>query len=435
MAAPIVAFAQLFADCGLTQATIQRSEITQAQLSFLFWLNVCVSAVVAIVVIVLSPLTGILYRERHVIGVTASLGVVLIFSGLANQHMALLNRSLSFNKLAIIDVVSFSLGAICGLLAAHASLGYWSIILAQGSTVLVGIVLAWFFCKWRPSGPTMAEDWRSLVRVGGNITSFNIVNYFARNLDNVLIGCFNGEAALGLYDRAYKLLLMPLNQISQPLSRVALPLLSRSLEDARTYRTAYHRIVGGMLLLTYPGVLFAIATHDQLIRRALGEKWMGVSPIFAILGIGALFAPVSNSTGWLFISQNRTGEMRNWGVISSTMFVMSFIVGLRWGPIGVATCYIAAGMIQGPLIWWAATRTGPVGFSDLAKTVWPYVLSGAGCYLVLCVVRNSFYSSGLLLSTLVAITYIVFGGILVSLPSGRADILDLWRYRQICFGK
>ena len=426
MAAPIVAFVQLFADFGLSQATIQRPAITQAQLSLLFWINVGVSALLALVVIAISPFVGLFYKAPPVAAVTAVSGALFLVSGLFGQHLALLNRHLAFGKLAIIDVAGFAVGAGAGLLAAGEGLGYWAILVAQGVTSIASLILAWRLSSWVPGRPAGAEEWRSLIGFGGNLTGFNLVNYFARNLDNVLIGRFNGEAALGLYDRAYKLLLMPLNQVSQPFARVALPLLSRTQDEPAAYRRAYLRMIELIILLTYPGILFAVATHEQLIRSVLGDRWSGVAPIFAILGIGALFAPISNSTGWLFISQNRTAQMRNWGIFSSLAFVLSFVVGLRWGPIGVASCYVAVGAVQGPLVWWAATREGPVRFGHLLGALWPHGIAGGICFAVVLALQEILPGGLLSLAAMLGAAYVGFVGTLFVLPGGRGILEEVW---------
>jgi polysaccharide transporter, PST family len=416
MTAPILAFVQLFADLGLSQATIQRPRISEGQLSILFWINVAASASLGLLTLAVSPLVGSFYGEPRVVAITAISGSMFILGGLYSQHIALLNRNLAFGKLAVIELTAITLGASAGLASALRGLGYWSILVGQGTISFVTLSFAWALCNFRPGLPKRGEQWQSLVAFGGNLTGFNVVNYFARNLDNVLIGKFNGRDALGLYDRAYRLMLMPLSQVSQPLARVALPLLSRMQAEPELYRKAYTRTLELLLVLTYPGIAFVLVSHDQLILLLLGEKWAGISPIFGILAIGALFAPIGNSTGWLFLSQDRTREMRNWGAVSSALFVLSFAMGLPWGPVGVAACYVTVGgVIQGPLLLWACTRSGPVALRDVLRALLPHALSvliccaveftlarvlpaGLGCFLLQLALCYPLYFAALLIA-------------------------------------
>lgn len=429
MAAPILAFLQLFTELGLSQATIQRPRIGQGELSFLFWINVGASVLLGLATVAIAPLVGAFYGDLRVVGVTAVSGAMFVLSGLSSQHLALLNRNLAFGKLAVIDLCAFMLGAVAGLLFAAAGVGYWSILIAQAITSLITVVLAWVLSHWRPGKPQGGQDWRALLGFGGNLTGFNIANFFARNADNILIGRFSGGVALGLYDRAYKLLLAPLTQISTPLSRVAMPLLAKTRDTPALYRTAYVRTLEAVVTLTYPCVVFAIATHEQLIVTVLGEKWQGVAPIFAILGVGAFFAPIGNSTGWLFISQNRTRQMRNWGVLSSLLFVTSFVVGLPWGPIGVASCYIGVGIVvQGPMVLWAATREGPVGLRDVLRALAPHALAAVSAFAVEFVLQAALPHGFGSLVVLFATAYASYVGALLAIPGGRGILQEFWHY-------
>ena len=425
MAAPLVAFIQLFADFGLTQATVQRQNITQQQLSFIFWINFSLSAVLGLATVAAAPLAAWFYGEERVTPIMMVLGCTFVLSGLYAQHLALLNRRMRFVSLALIDLISFGVGAVAGIVAALEGFGYWSIVISRVAISLSTLGMAWAATRWLPSWPKLITDARAILGFGGNITAFNVVNYFSRNLDNVLIGKYLGEAQLGLYDRAYKLLLLPLSQITGPIAKVASPLLSRLVGEPEHYRRAYLRLLETVLLLTYPGVIFAVIWSEKLIVTVLGARWIEAAPIFAILGIGGLFAPISSSTGWLFITQNRTREMRNCGALSSAAFVLSFIVGLPWGVIGVAGCYIAVGAVQGPLVWWAATRHGPVSFGRLMRALYPYALAGVVTAIAEYGLRQMAIAPipGLILG--LAAAYVVFVAVLLVTPGGRQAFRDV----------
>lgn len=425
MAAPVLAFVALFGDFGMTQATIQRASITPAELSFMFWTNSLLGIALAIVTVALAPLVGWFFNAPEVTWVTMALGAPFVLGGLCSQHLALLNRHLEFGKLAIFDLVSFGAGATAGIVAAMAGMTFWAIVAGQAVMALVSLPLAWSFTGWVPGKPRWILGARNLLGFGGNITAFSFVNYFARNLDNVLIGRFVGETALGLYDRAYKLLLLPLSQFTGPFTRVAMPLLARTRDEPDLYRRAYLRMLELVLLLTYPGVIFALCSSHQLIVILLGERWVGVVPIFSVLGFGALFAPIGNSTGWLFITQDRTREMRDLGALSSLVFIFSFVVGLPWGALGVAISYIAFGVVQGPMIWWLTTRRGPVTFSQLRSALYPFIAGAIVTALVEIGLVRMLPPGPLALALLLVLAYASFLSVLACVPRGREILNDV----------
>jgi PST family polysaccharide transporter len=261
--------------------------------------------------------------------------------------------------------------------------------------------------------------------LGGNITGFNLFNFFARNLDNILIGKVAGEAQLGLYDRAYKLLLLPLSQITSPIAKVAVPLMARTQHDAALYKKSYLKMLEVILLLTYPGTVVALVASHMLVVTMLGEQWAGAAPIFQILAVGPFFAPISNSTSWLFMTQNRTREMRNYGLASSIAFVLSFIIGLPWGVVGVAACYIGAGVIQGPLIWFAATRKGQVSFGDLVKALSPYVVALAITIPLIWLISLRLPASIISLAAMLVMAYAAFTLAMLLTRRGRTALADV----------
>jgi PST family polysaccharide transporter len=152
----------------------------------------------------------------------------------------------------------------------------------------------------------------------------------------------------------------------------------------------------------------ALVTHDQFVRVLLGPKWMAASPIFAILAIGALFAPISNSMSWLLISQDRTSLMRNYTVVSAIAFAAGIIAGLPWGPVGVAAGCIGVGLIQGPVTWALTTRRGPVDQKALASSLMPFALASVPVFGVTLLLQHLLAEGfGALLLILIA-SYLTF---------------------------
>lgn len=424
MSAPVIAFVQVFADLGLSQATIQRPSISQSQLSFLFWINVAVGVGLALVTTALSPAVGWFYGDARAVGITVASGSLFVLGGLYTQHIALLNRRLNFVHLAAIDLTAFACGGAASLTAALLGAGYWAIILNAAVTSVVSLAMAWTFARWIPSRPAVCEDARALLRSGGDVTGFNVLNFFSRNMDNILIGRFAGARNLGLYDRAYKLCLLPFNQISYPFSRVATPLLSRTLNDPRLYRSAYRRLLEANMMLAYPAIVFALVMIDQLVLYGLGAKWTGVAPIFSILALDAFTAPVANSFGWLYVSQGRTRLMRNLGAISSIFFVAAFAAGLRWGAIGVATGYVGAGALEVLILLLLVTRSGPVNLLTVIDAGWRCALAAVATLGILVMARRLLPPGIVTLGALGVGAYVVFLGLMALSSSGRATLRD-----------
>ncbi|RWI29061.1 lipopolysaccharide biosynthesis protein [Mesorhizobium sp.] len=383
MCAPVLAFIALFQDFGLTQATVQKSGIKHEEVNYLFWVNVAVSALLVCVLAGAAPLVAAFYGEPRVSGLVAALGLQIIAYGLGAQHLALLTRRMQFARLAIIDVASAIAGLAVSIAWTFIDRSYWALFAGTLTAAVLPTLCYWANSRWRPSLPRKVNGISELINFGAGITGFNFANFFARNLDNVLIGKYWGEAQLGLYDRAYKLLLFPLSQITNPLSKVMVPALSRLKDEPDRYRSAYLRVMPLILLVALPGVAFAIAMADVLIPFVLGEQWRQSSSIFLALGFAGLLQPLNNPAGWLFISQGRSGDFMRWGIITALTSVLAFLVGLPYGALGVAIAYAVSEYLRTPFLWLYIGKTGPLRASHILRAATPFVL---GAHLALAAI-------------------------------------------------
>ena len=178
-----------------------------------------------------------------------------------------------------------------------------------------------------------------MLAFGANLTGFNIVNYFARNVDKILIGRSLGAAPLGLYSNAYRLLLLPVQQISTPLTSVAIPALSRLQDQRDRFRAYYRRGVMLTVAAGMPVVAFLFVSADKAVLTFLGSQWLDAVPIFRALGPAAFIGTFNMATGWVYVSTGTTRRQFQWGIFASTTMVFAYIVGLQWGVIGVAIAY------------------------------------------------------------------------------------------------
>lgn len=429
MVTAITGFLALFKDLGLSTATVQSAEIGGGEVSALFWVNVLVSALLAVLVAGLAPLLAWLYHEPALTGITVATASGFVFSGLGVQHQALLQRQMRFGLLAAVDIGSLTAGIAAGLLLALNGAGYWALVAMPIVTSLTASVGYWVACSWRPGRPVWGSSVKRMLSFGGFLTGFNSVNYFARNADNVLIGWRWGPASLGLYAKAYQLLLLPLQQLNAPTTSVAIPALSRLQDDPVRYRRAYMQVVEKLTLLTIPLVAFLIATSSWVVVVVLGPQWAGANHIFMWLGVSALVQPVTNTTGWLFITQHRTNDMFRWGLIGSALSIASFVVGLPYGAVGVAGAYAISGLvIRTPLLLWFVGRSGPVSARDICRASLRPVLVGGALLAALLVFRwvaPDGWSSWESLLAAAVISVLVMGLFFVFSRLGREALSDL----------
>ena len=129
--------------------------------------------------------------------------------GLQSQPAALLARKLAFKTIAIIEVVSLLAGFIVAVATAYLTRSYWALFYGTIVTAAVSTLASWMASKFKPMKIGSAEGMREMIGFGSSIAGFDLLNFASRNADNILIARFHDAVELGLYDRAYKLLLFP----------------------------------------------------------------------------------------------------------------------------------------------------------------------------------------------------------------------------------
>lgn len=390
MVAVIVAFLELFKDFGLSAATVQRDTLTHGDVSALFWVNVGLGVAAGLLMVPLAPLLAWFYREPALVGVTLWLGIGFVLSGLSTQHLAVMRRQMRFTALAMILMWSEIIGMSVAVIAAYAGADYWALVaqrLVWAACIAAG---AWVFCAWRPGRPAGFRQVRDLLRFGGHVTGSNLVGAFVRNLDQVLIGWYWGATPLGLYERAYKILLLPINNLNAPLYSVAMPTLSRLVDQPARYRRAYLGAVEKLNMVTMPCAALLIADPGDVVRVLLGAQWLAATPIVAWLGLAALYYPIGFTCSWLFMTQDRTAEMFRWGLTGSALNAAFIVGGLAFGPVGVAASIAVGGLvIRIPLLFWLVGRRGPVSRGDLVRSMLPSAAAAVMIVGAIVLVRHA----------------------------------------------
>ena len=384
--APVIAFVSMFQDLGYGQAIVQRREISQQQISSVFWTTAALGVACTLLAILASPAVAWFFHDSRLVLLTMAASFSLILGSLAAVPSGLLNRRLQFRGLAFTDALAAFSGLAAAIIAALLGARYWSLVISALVTSVVTLLGYWTYARWKPGGPTVRFVDREIGTFGANLTGFTFVSYFARNLDNVLIGRKLGAIALGYYDRAFKLLSFPIQNLNGPLYSVMTPLLSRVQDDKPRLRAMFIRSAGQLTLVIVPAMAALISVSHDAVLLVFGPHWEPVAPIFFFLGIVGLVQPLTNATGWVLIAQGRTDIMFRLGLMTSCIAVAAFFLGLRFGgAVGLAAAYaMAESLFKAPIQYTALHRVGPVTAGDLCHLQIPLLLAAG---LTLAIVR------------------------------------------------
>jgi len=344
MASVFTGFVILLSDLGTSAAIIQRANHPPGFLSSLFWINIAVGVIAMAVVAVASPVVALINDEPRLVPVLIVLSLSFPVTGLVALQRALLEKVMRFETLARIEMFSTALGGIVGIAVALAGGGIWALVFQTLAMLAATAAGVWKKSVWRPGFEVSLTEIRSIVGFSGYLTGFNIVNYFARNADYMLIGSVLGKTELGYYSMAYRVLMFPLQNLSAVITRVTLPAFSKIQADDARFRRGYLASIGAIALISFPVMAGIFSVARPFVDAAFGEQWLPIVPILMIFAPVGLLQSIVATAGSIYIAKNQTALMFKWGLFAAVVVVTSFVVGLSWGPTGVAACYGAASL-------------------------------------------------------------------------------------------
>jgi PST family polysaccharide transporter len=366
----------LFRDFGLSTATVQRVNVTEEQISTLFWINVLVGAILGALAVVMAPVVVVFYHEPRLFGVTAVLAAGFLFNAAGVQHSAILQRQMRFTALAMTDIISLVVSTAVGIGMAVGGYGYWALVVMTVTLPLVATVCLWLITWWIPGRPRKQVGIRSMMRFGGTITLNGVVIYVAYNFDKILLGRFWGAEAVGIYGRAYQLINIPTANLNSAVGGVAFPALSRIQDDSNRFKTYFLKGYSFVLALTVPITIVCALFADDLISVLLGPKWTDTVTIFRLLAPTILIFALINPLAWLMFSIGLVGRSLNIALVIAPLVIAGYVIGLPYGPKGVALAYSTLMTLWVvPHIAWCVHGT-VVSFRDILVAVSRPLLSG-----------------------------------------------------------
>jgi O-antigen/teichoic acid export membrane protein len=366
----------LFKDFGLSAATVQRPDVTDEQISTLFWFNIVFGAALASFLIVMAPVVVRFYHEPRLLWVTIVLATAFIFNAAGVQHSALLQRQMRFTALARVDVISLVVSTSIGLSMAVLGFKYWALVAAAVSLPLVTTFGLWLTTGWIPGRPRARVGLRSMMHFGSTLTLISIIIYIAYNSDKVLLGRFWGAAVLGIYGRAFQLINIPTDNLNSAVGEVAFSALSRVQDDAASFKNYFLKSYSLVLALTIPITIAVALFAPDLIFILLGPKWKEAVPIFRLLAPTILVFALINPIGWLMFSLGMVGRSLKASLVFAPTVIASYAIAMRYGPKAVAFAYSAVMILWAvPLIAWGIHGT-VVSLRDIALVASRPLLSG-----------------------------------------------------------
>ncbi len=430
MVAAFTGVLSLFRDFGLSSAAIQRAEITEEQISTLFWINLLVGVLLTLLTVAMAPAIAAFYHQPRLVAVSTVMALGFLFNAAGIQHSVLLQRQMRFTTMAVISTVSLAVGTIVGIAGAKAGYGYWALVAMTIISPFVATIGFWMAAGWIPGKPRRRAGIRSLMHFGGTLTLNSLLAYLAYNAEKIMIGRYWGADAIGIYGRAYQLINIPTDNLNTAVGEVAFSALSRLQHDLERLKSYFLKGYSLVLGLTIPITIACALFSDDIIRVLLGSKWGEAAPIFRLLAPTILIFAIINPLGWLLFSLGLVKRSLRIASVFAPLIIVGYALGLPYGPKGVALAYsVVMTLWVIPHIAWCVHGTG-ISLRDILLTVSRPLASGilaGGLAYIVGRAGGQFLSPLPRLFLESSVLFGVFLGLLLFVAGQKSLYLDILR--------
>ncbi|WP_158624851.1 lipopolysaccharide biosynthesis protein [Gynurincola endophyticus] len=338
-----VGFLQILRDAGLGASVIFKKEITNTELNSIFWVNVILGTFCAAVLFMSADFLAAYYEEDILSGIVKVISVTFIIGGAGIVPEALIQKRLDFKSYFFRNLVVSILSGAVGIYFAYLNYGVWALVIQQIVMISLNTIVNFYIAKWKPALELNLNVLKPHLKYSLPLLGDNSLNYWVRNLDNLLIAKTLGATSLGLYNRAYSLMMLPIRQISATFTRVLFPSFSIIQDNHPLIWSQYGKLISVIATVTFPLMLLLGIYAHPIIRVLYGENWLGIVPIFQVLcALGALQA-IGTLSGAIYNAIGKTALMFKIGLVVKTFLIISFLIGINLGGImGLVWAYLIA---------------------------------------------------------------------------------------------
>jgi len=328
IATVIITFFGIFTDLGIGPAIIQQKDLTEKDLSNIFSFTIIGGIVLSLLFFLSSWLIGNYYNNKTLIIICQLLSVNLFFSAINIVPNALLFKEKLFKFVAIRSLLIQVVGGTMSIGAALWGAGLYALII---NPIFSSVFIFIFTFRKKPQKLCFTlgvNSMRKIFNFSAYQFLFNVINYFSRNLDKLLIGKLMGMGALGYYEKSYRLMMLPLQNITHVISPVMHPVFSEMQNNLEKLAGSYEKVTKLLAYIGFPLSVLLYFTATEITLILFGEQWTNSIAPFQILSLSVGIQIIMSTSGSIFQAANDTKSLFICGIFSATLTVSAMLIGI-----------------------------------------------------------------------------------------------------------
>ncbi len=369
-----IGFISTIKDFGIGSFLINKQELTNEIKNTVFLINLIVIVILCGSLLISSSFIADFYHDERLKILVLLCSISLFIDGMAIIPSSMLQKNMSFHHLFIVRAASQIVGGIVAISSALNHWGVYSLIFQSIFISLVSFLLLFYYYPFLPSMRMNKTLLRSIFSFSGPVFFDNVVQFWTRNIDNLLIGKIFGAGPLGIYNRAYTLMQLPTSNLSSVVSRVLFPYLSKNQNDIAAASLFYIKALKSIAHISFPLMAMILICSGDIIFFLYGEKWMGVVPILRVFSIAGAVESVLSPMGSLFMALGKTSKMFRISTVIRLITISFIVLGSFYSIKIIAVFYVIATLVTAPIIIKECCSLLELKMSDVVMTLLPVLI-------------------------------------------------------------
>lgn len=360
-------------DSGFGVALINIKDIKHNDYNSVFWFNIGISLLMYFVLFLGAPLISAFYHEPCLTDLSRFVFVGFIFAALGIVPNAILSRALRVKEKTIVALVALAVSGIVGVVMAWKGYSYWSLATQQVIYNLMICTGRYYCARWSPTFHFDFAPVKKMFTFSYKVLLTYVLTTINNNMLTVIFGRLFPSQAVGNYYQANKWNMMANQLVSNTVSQVAQPVLTRINDDSERQRRVFGKILRFTAFLSFPAMFGLALVAPQVILLAIGDQWINSIPLLQILCISGAFLPLYTVYQNLFLSQGKS-DIYMW--LNVAQIVIMFIAVLACRSLGITAMVIAFACIS--ILWllaWQVFASKLIGyrFTTMMRDLLPFL--------------------------------------------------------------
>lgn len=372
-------FFSIVGSAGISTAIIQYKELTSNDYDALFFFCLPLGLILAGIFSIASIPISILYNDSLLVPLCCLASLVTLFSTLNMVPNGVLLCERRFAAVSVRLVVTSVASGALAIGLAVAGWGCWALVWQSVASSAMILVWNWSATRLRLTNIHFVAPLKHIWCYSLYQAGFSTINYFSRNLDNLLVGGVMGPGELGYYDKAYKLMGYPINYLTGLFSEVLQPYLSVYQDQKRRLYEYWLSICRMLALVGMFVTAVFVCFPSEIVFVMFGDQWAASVPVTAALGLSVGVQMVNSTSGAIFQSAGRTDELFKSGVICTCISLVAILVGVASRSLSILGILISVSYYChfAVTVWLLVVKVLGIQASDFLRSFGPFVGAAA----------------------------------------------------------